>query len=177
LQRNSLQGDAQIKDIYSTMGVETSYGEGFIDIKKAESREAIPFFEYDFVACPDLTQTVAVTVAALGWTGLYTGLKTLHIKETDRVAALTNELAKYSVFLSKLPQRFSKTKSEPHYTQEGQAVPTDTAVVETYNDHRMAMSFAPLALIFPIEIADPTVVSKSFPTFWQELRMLGFDIS
>ncbi len=176
LQKESLQGDAVVAKIYKSLGVSTNYGKGYIQLNK-QAKAEVPFLEYDFIRCPDLTQTVAITVGGLGWMGLYTGLQTLYIKETDRVAALKKELAKYAIFLSTMPERFSKNKSITFYSQEGQAISlNEAAVVETYNDHRMAMAFAPLACLFPIKIGDPSVVSKSFPTFWQELRILGFDI-
>lgn len=177
LQQDSLQGDSKVSEIYSALGVETVYENNSIRIKKLKHKP-IEFYEYDFLMCPDLAQTVTVSIGGLGINGLYSGLQTLYIKETDRVSALMSELAKYGVFLSKLPQKFSQKSGITYYSQEGEASLIDSsAQVATYNDHRMAMAFAPLGIKFPIRIENPLVVSKSYPFFWADLKKLGFEIS
>jgi len=105
--------------------------------------------------------------------GLFTGLDTLSIKETDRIAALQNELQKVQVFFSKLPPKFSKKSDKIFYMTEGKAV-VDDPTFETYEDHRMAMAFAPLALLGKIKIEKPMVVVKSYGDFYKDLEKLGF---
>jgi 3-phosphoshikimate 1-carboxyvinyltransferase len=175
--KNSLQGDSVVSSIYKSLGIETIFGDQKIHITKAYLNSS-PFIEQDFIQCPDLTQTVAVTLAGLGVSALYSGLQTLYIKETDRVAALSLELSKFGILLTKLPSRFSSKSGKLFYSQEGKAKPSDTFIsVQTYNDHRMAMAFAPLACLFEIHIKDPEVVSKSYPSFWSDLKRIGFEIS
>ena len=115
----------------------------------------------------------------MGTIALFSGLHTLRIKETDRIAALQSELLKLQVFLNKMPEKFSKKSGIEYFMQEGIAtcVADEIPVIETFDDHRMAMAFAPLALIFPIVIKHPEVVSKSYPDFWKDLRSLGFIMS
>ena len=107
--------------------------------------------------------------------GLFTGLDTLSIKETDRIAALQNELQKVQVFFSKLPPKFSKKSENIYHTIEGKAV-LDVPTFATYEDHRMAMAFAPLALLGEVKIENPMVVEKSYPNFWKDLESLGFKV-
>jgi 3-phosphoshikimate 1-carboxyvinyltransferase len=137
-----------------------------------------PFFEWDFLPCPDLAQTLAVVCGGLGVRGLFTGLETLRIKETDRIAALQHELAKVQVHLSKLPARFSKKSDREYYMVEGQAQADveDSPVFQTYEDHRMAMAFAPLSMWGEVRIEHPGVVEKSYPAFWDDIRHLGFTV-
>jgi 3-phosphoshikimate 1-carboxyvinyltransferase len=133
--------------------------------------------EKDFLECPDIAQTFAVTCAGLGMTGIFTGLETLSIKETDRILALKQELAKVGVSFSKLPRHFSKKHPEKTYfLLSGKAGWTDPPQFATYGDHRMAMAFAPLAFKGAIRIEDPAVVAKSYPGFWIHLEALGFSI-
>jgi len=146
LSENSLQGDSVIAAISKQFGVETTYSDNTVRLTKKADIAPPVFFEYDFLLCPDIAQTVSVMCAGLGVQGLFTGLQTLFIKETDRVAALQNELQKVGVFLSKLPAKFSKKSGNVYYMQEGKAASESVPVFATYNDHRMAMAFAPLAL-------------------------------
>lgn len=177
LSQDSLQGDQEIKNICQAFGVEAWFEGEILKIKKSKDTHHIQTFEYDFVRVPDLAQTVAVMSAGLGCSGLMSGLQTLKIKETDRIAALQHELAKLNVFLHRLPSRFSKKTNAEYYIQEGKVTTgAEIPTIETYNDHRMAMSFAPLALLTPIIIMDPMVVSKSYPLFWRDLRSIGFEI-
>lgn len=176
LSKESLQGDSAISEISNSFGVHTEYGNKQIRLTKNVSQPS-DYFEYDFIACPDIAQSVSVMVAGLGISGLFSGLQTLRIKETDRIAALQKELAKVQIFLSKLPEKFSKKSGVEYYIQEGNIgsgvqVPT----FATYKDHRMAMAFAPLAILFPIEMEDHMVVTKSYPGYWADLESIGFEV-
>jgi 3-phosphoshikimate 1-carboxyvinyltransferase len=172
----SLQGDAVIAKIGQNFGIHTLF-EGNDLVHLTKSQQPIPeVFEYDFIRCPDIAQTVAVMSAGMGVQTLFSGLETLFIKETDRVTALMQELAKVQVFLNKLPKKFNQRKPKELFLQEGKATFDKTPVFETYEDHRMAMAFAPLALLHAVQIAEPTVVAKSYPKFWEDLKTLGFEI-
>jgi len=134
-------------------------------------------FEWNFLECPDIAQTLAVVCAGLGVPGTFTGLETLAIKETDRIAALQTELAKVGVSFDQLPPKVLAHEAESaRYLVHGKALWKDTPRFATYGDHRMAMAFAPLALFGPIEIEHPTVVAKSYPLFWAHLQQAGFII-
>jgi 3-phosphoshikimate 1-carboxyvinyltransferase len=173
---DSFQGDAVIQEMYTHFGVTTSFNTTGLLLHKPDSATPPALFEYDFLACPDVAQTLAVTCAALGTQGLFTGLDTLRIKETDRIAALQNELAKVQSFLSLLPSRFAKKSQKEYYMLEGKAQWTAPPSFATYEDHRMAMAFAPLALIAPVIIEEPKVVGKSYPNFWKDFTKLGFEV-
>ena len=134
-------------------------------------------FEGDFVECPDIAQTLMVSCAGLGVQGLYSGLQTLAIKETDRVKAMKAELGKLGIVLFKVPPQMAGSSGTTFYAQEGRVdfgagVPT----FGTYHDHRMAMALAPLALRHAVGIEDPEVVGKSYPGFWDDLRTLGCEV-
>jgi 3-phosphoshikimate 1-carboxyvinyltransferase len=174
LQKNSLQGDSIISELGKQFGVETIFNNGGVRLIKEKSAD-LNHFEYDFVDHPDLAQTMAVLVAGKGITGLFSGIESLKIKETDRIAALKQELAKVGVYLSELPQRFSKAKTKKYYLIEG-SVSQEEMVVETYDDHRMALSFFPLAMRQPVLIKSAEVVNKSYPNVWSDLKKLGFTI-
>ncbi|MEM7572831.1 MAG: 3-phosphoshikimate 1-carboxyvinyltransferase [Bacteroidota bacterium] len=174
---DSLQGDSAVVNIYRAFGVESHFNATGLRIVKTRGSTNPPLLEKDFLKCPDIAQTVAVSCAATGVQGLYTGLETLFIKETDRVAALKTELAKVGVFLSKLPPRLAGKSGTTYYLQEGQASFATPSTFATYHDHRMAMAFAPLALLGPIKIEDPMVVIKSYPDFYQDLGLLGFQVT
>lgn len=179
LQQQSIQGDAQICKIGEKFGIETLYSENEIKLIKSKEFTIPAHFEYNFIKEPDLAQSISVLCAGLGVSGLFSGLQTLTIKETDRIGALQHEHAKMNVFLNKMPSKFSAKTGVEYYLQEGKSSVINNAIPEinTYNDHRMAMSFAPLALKFPICIIDPLVVSKSYPTFWNDLKTLGFQLN
>jgi 3-phosphoshikimate 1-carboxyvinyltransferase len=172
---DSFQGDAVLQEMYKAFGVQTAFNETGLRLTKAAGTAPPPLFEYDFIACPDIAQTLAVTCAGLGTQGLFTGLETLRIKETDRIAALKNELAKVNSFFSPLPARFSKNSQKEYFMLEGKAEWTEAPTFATYEDHRMAMAFAPLAMYAPIAIAEPEVVAKSYPDFWKDFGSLGFE--
>lgn len=168
LTAHSLQGDSVIADIMAHFGIASQFKDGGVYIKK----EAKPIVctEFDFKECPDLAQTVVVVCAALGHNATFTGLETLKIKETDRVAALQNELAKIGVKLTENNQVYTLDCSGKHIPQK--------VTIHTYEDHRMAMAFAPLALVVPqVEVEEPQVVEKSYPAFWTDLEKAGFVIN
>ena len=171
---NSWQGDRVISLMAEKFGVQTTYNSRGVQLFK-DAAGRLPFFEYDFTNCPDLVQTMAVLVAGLGTTGLFSGLESLKIKETDRIFALKQELGKAGVLMSALPDRFSKDKNKIHYLLEGK-ISLDELKVDTYDDHRMALSFFPLALRVPVLIQSAEVVGKSYPNVWSDLEKLGFTI-
>ncbi|MFD0748968.1 3-phosphoshikimate 1-carboxyvinyltransferase [Mucilaginibacter calamicampi] len=163
----SLQGDSVITEIMANFGITSQFKDGGVLLKK----EAKPISKklFDLKKCPDLAQTVIVVCAALGHEATFTGLETLKIKETDRVAALQNELAKMGVKL---------IEDNETYTLDcgGKFIP-ERMFIKTYDDHRMAMAFAPLALLIPeLEIEDAQVVEKSYPAFWTDLEKVGFKV-
>ncbi|RMG79479.1 MAG: 3-phosphoshikimate 1-carboxyvinyltransferase, partial [Bacteroidetes bacterium] len=171
----SLQGDAVLTEMMENFGIRSEFNEKGVRLSKS-GQPPKPFFEKDFVQCPDLAQTMAVVCGGLGVQGLFSGLETLKIKETDRVAALRTELDKVGVWVSKLPSRFSKKSDKTYYTIEGKASVKDCPVFKTWEDHRMAMCMAPLSMFGAIKIADPEVVGKSYPAFWKDIQSLGFEV-
>lgn len=176
LQPDSTQGDSVLARMMEGFGIQTEYEAGGVVLRKTGMAPK-PLFEWDFVLCPDIAQTLAVTCAGLGVHGVFSGLETLSIKETDRIAALQAELLKTGVYFSKLPARFSrKNADKTFYLLEGKAHWEGIPEFAAYEDHRMAMSLAPLALLGPICIENPAVVEKSYPAFWEDLARLGFVI-
>ena len=164
LEDQSLQGDRQIAEIMQPLGVETKFHDGKITLSKGS--RTTDHLSYDFRSCPDLGPTVMATCAALGVTCLATGLESLHIKETDRIAALQNELGKIGATLQ---EEAGIWKLHP-----GKDLSVSPAVTfRTYEDHRMAMALAPLALRLPVVIEEPEVVQKSYPGFWSDLAKAG----
>ncbi|HWY37671.1 MAG TPA: 3-phosphoshikimate 1-carboxyvinyltransferase [Bacteroidia bacterium] len=164
--KNSLQGDSVCAEIFDSLGVSTEFTNEGVVLRKTNSAQSK--FSYDFIKCPDIAQTLAVCCAAKGIEANFTGLQTLSIKETDRINAIKTELEKFSVKVSATSNLISILPSS--------FVPRPSSLA-TYNDHRMAMSFAPLALLNKIEIENPGVVEKSFPYFWEELKKLGFQVN
>ena len=175
LSNEKIQGDAILPELMERFGIRTTYNHTGLLLEKSGQALA-PIFEKDFILCPDIAQTLAVICGGLGVQGLFTGLETLSIKETDRIAALQNELAKVQVYFSKLPPRFSKRSEKTYYMVEGKAR-LDSPSFLTYEDHRMAMAFAPLAMFGPIQIHDPMVVVKSYGAFYEDLEKLGFIVN
>jgi len=175
LQQNSWQGDAAVSGMMQKFGIQTIFDQDSILLRQTGSPPR-PVFEQDFRDFPDLAQTLAVVCAGLGITGLFSGMDTLHIKETDRIAALKAELAKLNVTLAKLPAHFSKKwPDRVYYNLLGKADLSSVPRFATYGDHRMAMAFAPLAMLGPVEIEHPEVVEKSYPLFWEHLKQAGFE--
>jgi len=179
LDKNSFQGDSVIVDIFKNFGVETRFENQKLQLVKSKGTVVNPYFEYNFLDQPDLAQTISVCCAGQGINALFSGLQTLKIKETDRIAALQNELIKFGVFFTKMPLKFSKNSGVEYYMQEGKVLQNseDHILIETYQDHRMAMAFAPLSVFVPLEIENSGVISKSYPNFWMDLQKLGFDIT
>lgn len=167
LKKNSLQGDSRIGCIMGNFGIATEFTSEGLILKKTGEAPKDKF--YDLKDCPDLAQTVIVCSAALGHNATFTGLETLKIKETDRIAALQNELAKIGVTLNEDSENYHLDCSGLHFPEK--------ISITTYEDHRMAMAFAPLALkINQLEIEEPQVVGKSYPSFWEDLKKAGFEI-
>jgi 3-phosphoshikimate 1-carboxyvinyltransferase len=159
----SLQGDRVIVDMMELLGVKsTQHGNGLILTKKDYQHVLI----WDFTHCPDLAQTVAVVCAAKGVKGVFTGLQSLRIKETDRIKALQQELAKLGTTFLEENGKWILTPSERRSFT--------TLSFNTYLDHRMAMAFAPLATLADVTIEDPDVTRKSYPKFWGDLQGFGF---
>lgn len=175
LVEGSTQGDSKMSEIASSFGVSTEYQERAITITNENNHLIKQMLDYNFIEQPDIAQTVFVMCAALGKPGLFSGLKTLKIKETDRIKACQDELNKIEVFLTKVPKRFKGTDDE-HYMIDGKAKIGSQVSFDTYHDHRMAMAFAPLALLSPIRINDPMVVTKSYPAFYEDLESMGFEV-
>ena len=167
--KNSLQGDAAGAKLFAQLGVGTTYTDRGVVLKHNGNRTKK--LNYNFVNEPDLAQTFVVTCVLLNIPFRFTGLQSLKIKETDRIEALKTELRKLGYLLTDSNNSILEWNGE---RCEPQAHP----VITTYEDHRMAMAFAPAALVLPegIEIADPQVVSKSYPHYWRDLRTAGFII-
>lgn len=168
----SVQGDAILVEMMKVFGVQSEFNERGVRLYRAETPPP-ETFEWDFVRCPDLAQTLAVVCAGLGIRGLFTGLETLRIKETDRIAALQRELAKVGVGFQQLSLH---TQPGNYYEVSGKAEIHQRPRFATYEDHRMAMAFAPLAAFGEIEIQDPLVVDKSYPDYWKDLQSLEFQV-
>lgn len=175
LTNQALQGDSAISKMMTSFGITTDHQDRSLRITKVKHDE-IPFYEYDFISQPDIAQTISVIGAAKGTSLLMSGLQTLAIKETDRTKALKTELKKYDVSFVKMPLKFSQKTDVQYFMQEGKAKNNQEAEIETYDDHRMAMAFAPLSMLFPISIKDKDVVQKSYPSYWNDLAQLGFEI-
>lgn len=168
LQRESSQGDSKVADIFSALGVETVFSGDQVILKRKAIE--VSYFEYDFDHQPDLAQTVVVTCCLKDIPFKFTGLQSLHIKETDRIAALICELRKLGYVLRETAPGVLEYKGE----KVGKIANPSIA---TYEDHRMAMAFAPAALMFSdIYIENPQVVSKSYPQYWDHLKEVGFDV-
>ena len=162
---NSLQGDSNLVKIYQDFGVETIFNkDNSIAITKTQNHQ-LSIVNYQLNNCPDIAQTIAVTCFGLGMGCHLTGLHTLKIKETDRLEALKIEL-------TKLGAKISVTNDG--LTLENSNSINENIAIATYQDHRMAMAFAPLALKVPIQINNAEVVSKSYPDFWNDLKKVGF---
>lgn len=175
LDEESLQGDSAIADIMKAFGIQTEYVDHAVLLTTGGVEKQL--LDHDFINDPDIAQSAAVACAGTGKPGVFSGLKTLKIKETDRIAALQKELGKIGVFFTLLPPRFTKNSKKEFYMIEGSAVePSKTPAFDTYKDHRMAMAFAPLGMLFPIVINEPDVVSKSYPAYWNDLQVLGFEV-
>ncbi|MFL2594860.1 MAG: 3-phosphoshikimate 1-carboxyvinyltransferase [Flavobacteriaceae bacterium] len=161
---NSLQGDKVLMDIYEQLGVKSMIKNNTLYLQK-QALGSKPI-QLDLSDAPDIAQTIAVTCYGLGIACDLTGLHTLKIKETDRLVALQNEL-------TKLGATIEITDKSLHLQKRTKPIHPNI-LIETYHDHRMAMAFAPLALLVPIRIQDADVVTKSYPGFWEDLEQNGF---
>lgn len=169
LSKESLQGDANIINLFADLGVSTTFVEGGVVLKKKE-RVKGKFF-HNFINEPDLAQTFAVTCCLLKTPFFFSGLQTLKIKETDRIAALITELKKLGYVLRETENGMLEWDGE-------RCLPDETLVIDTYEDHRMAMSFTPASIIFKdLYINNPEVVTKSYPSFWDDLKQGGFELN
>ncbi len=164
LLKDSLQGDRAVVQMMEPLGVVTEFHPEGASLLKKEKEDKV---EIDFSDHPDLAQTIAVACTGTGTAGTFSGLESLRIKETDRIAALQAELKKTGTTLTE--QEAGKWLLIP-----SKKMPEDTLQFATYDDHRMAMAFAPLAMLTPIEIESPEVVNKSYPGFWNDMRQAGF---
>ena len=165
LQKNSLQADSKVVDLFKIFGVTTAFEDNKAVLTKKESY--FQNFSGDFTDCPDIAQTLAVTCFIAHVTADLIGLQTLKIKETDRITALKNELTKFGASLH-------VTESSLHLRAYNPINKEEIIIVNTYKDHRMAMSFAPLKFLYPkMIIENKEVVSKSFPKFWDEFSKLS----
>ncbi|MCG6187948.1 3-phosphoshikimate 1-carboxyvinyltransferase [Maribellus maritimus] len=172
LQLESLQGDANIAVWFEQFGVFSTQKENGVLLSKTKNIQPAKL-ELDFIENPDIAQTMACLCVAKQIPFHFTGLKTLKIKETDRIFALQNELAK-----------FGATLTEPEHGELAWNGAIDSSIAEeipeikTYHDHRMALAFAPMAIAgFTLRIEDPMVVTKSYPIFWNDLKTIGFEIA
>ncbi len=170
LELQSLQGDANIAGWFEQFGIRSEQKTGGVVIQKTQ--DVLPQkLVLNFIENPDIAQTMTCLCVAKKIPFHFSGLKTLKIKETDRIAALQNELAKFGAVLTE-PQH-----GELAWTGEINAPDLkEPTVIETYHDHRMALAFAPMALAgYTFEINDPMVVTKSYPDFWEDLRKVGIN--
>jgi 3-phosphoshikimate 1-carboxyvinyltransferase len=170
----SRQGDSMVRYIFSVLGVKTriipgKYGRDSSAIITRHLR-TLPRFDYDFINSPDLAQTVVACAAAVNLPFHFRGLNNLRLKETDRIEALIIELKKLGYVLH--------VKNDNELVWDGEKCEPSMEPIETYNDHRMAMALAPLAIKFPgLAIRNPEVVTKSYPTFWDDMKKAGFKIN
>lgn len=168
---NSVQGDAVLVDIGRKFGVQTTFNDRGIHLQKLRGHQQGDF-TWDFIQCPDLAQSIAVICAGLGVNGDFIGVETLRIKETDRITALQIELGKLGVEIT--PR--SESQGKECFSIQGQTQFAEIPVFATYEDHRMAMAFAPLAMFHPVAIAEPEVVVKSYPDYYRDLQKAGFTV-
>ena len=177
LHKNSLQGDARISEFASKLGIKTSFLEKEVRLTKENGFQLPTVLEFNLIEQPDLCQTLVCICAGLGVSAIFSGLKTLKIKETDRIDALNKELQKMNVFFTRLPSKFSEKTEDEYYMLNGK-IEADSNIIqiETYEDHRMAMAFAPLSVTRSLAILEPNVVVKSYPSFWNDLQKMNFII-
>jgi len=161
--QDSYQGDSKVAELFEQLGIHTTYmSEGILLTSTKINATSL---EYDFTDQPDLAQTLAVTCCFKGIPFIFTGLHSLKIKETDRIAALINELRKLGFVLTEA--------GEGRLVWDGEYCdPIENIIIETYDDHRMAMAFTPAAIFHPISIEHPEVVSKSYPNFWKDIEKI-----
>ena len=174
LEDSSRQGDSVVKYIFSLLGVKTAFDEPHsgkpTTVRLTRHLDSVSQLSYDFLNCPDLAQTVVATSCGLGVTFHFTGLASLRIKETDRLVALQRELRKLGFIIQII--------NNEELLWDGSVCEPSMEPIDTYEDHRMAMAIAPLAVKFPgLRINNPEVVTKSYPDFWKDLRKACFTIN
>ncbi len=177
LMDGSKQGDSVVKYIFSLLGVKTEFANTASDhdnkpttVTLRSHRCMLPRLDYDFTGSPDLAQTFVVCCCLMGVKFKFTGLASLKIKETDRIEALKKELRKVGYVI--------KDENGNTLTWDGEHCEPTFEPIDTYEDHRMAMAFAPIAFKLPsLDINHPEVVSKSYPHFWDDLKAVGFEIT
>ncbi len=166
---HSYQGDAVVASLFEKLGVQTAFDEGGVTLTKRPC--SLSRFDYDFVDQPDLAQTFVVTCALMGVPFRFTGLQSLKIKETDRIAALRREMRKLGYLISEADDSIL-------YWDGERCQPQSDPAIDTYEDHRMAMAFAPASLVVPtLRVNNPQVVSKSYPAYWTHLQAAGFMVT
>ena len=163
--KTSLQGDSNLINIYKELGVSSKFEDDTLILKKQTNFTFPNHIKLDLIDSPDIAQTIAVTCFGLGISCDLFGLHTLKIKETDRLYALKKELIKLGADAYSTENSFH-LKSSENINQN--------IIISTYEDHRMAMAFAPLSIKTPLEIENPDVVNKSYPNFWNDLYSIGF---
>lgn len=163
----SLQGDSVLATIYKEFGITTTFKDESIRLQKISNPDKKLKVELDLKNAPDIAQTIAVTAFGLGLECYMIGLHTLKIKETDRLVALKTELEKLGAQVEITDLSLHLQPSENR---------NSNIKIATYNDHRMAMAFAPLGLKVPIDIENADVVSKSYPQFWEDFKSIGFNL-
>ncbi|TAF67022.1 MAG: 3-phosphoshikimate 1-carboxyvinyltransferase [Cytophagales bacterium] len=170
LKKNSLQGDSQIANLMQPFGIHTHYHDEGISLEKNPHSTIPTQLNIDFTPCPDLAQTLMIAAATKGTTLVMQGLESLKIKETDRIAAMRTELSKIGTLLE---------EKNNHWLLKPATLPnlwTTPLLINTYQDHRMAMAFAPLAFLHPLQIENSAVVRKSYPHFWNDLATTSLKI-
>ena len=176
LMDGSKQGDSSVRYIFSLLGVKTVFASRTpgkpTTVTLTKSGHRVPRLEYDFVNAPDLAQTFVCTCCALGLPFHFTGLQTLRIKETDRIKALKTEMEKLGYQLEVINDSELKWDGKSRLTSHSSLL----TAIDTYEDHRMALAFAPLALKMPIFINNPQVVTKSYPHYWDDIQKAQFSV-
>ena len=170
---SSRQGDSGVRYLFSMLGVKTSFEDGIktkpTTVTLKTMRSMLPKLDFDFSGQPDLTQTLVVTCAAMNIPFHFTGLATLRIKESDRIEVLKREMRKLGFVI--------REENNSELLWDGERCEATMKPIDTYEDHRMAMAFAPAAVKFPgLRINNPEVVTKSYPNFWKDLQQAGFKI-
>lgn len=170
---SSRQGDSGVRYLFSMLGVKTSFEDGIktkpTTVTLKTMRSMLPKLDFDFSGQPDLTQTLVVTCAAMNIPFHFTGLATLRIKESDRIEVLKREMRKLGFVI--------REENNSELLWDGERCEATMEPIDTYEDHRMAMAFAPAAVKFPgLRINNPEVVTKSYPNFWKDLQQVGFKI-
>ena len=169
LKKDSGQGDSKVSELFIDLGVSTEFTDRGVILRKTD-RIAKKIF-HNFINEPDLAQTFVVTCCMMNIPFLFTGLQSLKIKETDRIEALKVEMKKLGYIV------YDSENSIMEWNGE-RCEPETEPVIATYHDHRMAMAFAPVSIkAGSIKIADPMVVTKSYPAFWKDLKSVGFNIN